>query len=667
MLYGGFNGTEISLDQRDWEQYPTILSGDIGTSGDSTDNSYCIVYALNTSASTRIDGLVIENANANNTDINVPVGQISRSGAGIYLNGSGQGGFAQLEINNCILRRNRANYVGGGIFVNGRNGGQASVLIENTLFDTNRSGYNGAGIAMENHTTQSVPLNITKCLFKDNYASVQGSIAWLYVHQAVTFTECTFLLNKQPGPGTITIEGDNFSKPVVFERCHFSENQSNDLGSAVYFRIYSASNEFRIGFRACSFYANLGTPLYLYGPNGGYVLNVENCIFHHNWGGSLAGVAYWNPNNTAHFSNCLFYKNQGAEFQGGAFYYVQNSLFIDDETDGKPYISVSDLTIDHCIVSQDDCTALANTTSGSVTCGAGVLFAVDPEFVNPSLGADADFHLLPCAPAINAGSNAVPDSFDINTDFDGAPRIRYGVVDIGPYEANLLPEPPVIHPVSCFGGNDGAITLAPNLCPPLMITWDGGTFTGSTLDQLTAGIYNLTVTDANGISFSDSVIVTAPLPIEIIYTKFDASGPNNSDGSISIDTVIGGTGNFSIPQDMNNLPPGTYTVTVTDDNGCSASVSVEIGFSVGIHHTVGDARPVIHPNPAPLGKPAFIKNITGSDGFMQIFDYQGNVIEKRYINPDTALQIEAMPSIGVYYISIHDSSGMHQVLKWIIQ
>lgn len=669
MLYGGFAGTETHFDQRDWEQNPTILSGDIGVSGDSTDNSYCIVYASNTGASTRIDGLIIENANADNTDINVPVGQLSRSGAGIYLNGSGQGAFAHLDIYNCILRRNRANYLGGGIFVNGRNGGQASVRLENTLFDSNRSGYLGAGLAVENNTNQVTPLNIVKCLFKSNYAVVEASAAWLYIHQAVTFSDCTFIRNKQPGPGSIKIEGDNFSQPVIFERCDFSENQSNDLGSAVYFRIYSASNQFYMRFRDCRFYANLSTPLYLYGPVGNYVLNVENSIFYHNSSGSSAGVAYWNPENPVHFSNCLFYKNHGSEFYGNAMYHVRNSIIVDEENDGKPYIATGNLSIDHCIVSQSSCAVLSYAITGgnNVDCGAGVIFAMDPAFVNPSLTTDADFHLLPCSPAINTGSNTVPDSFAIATDFDGALRIRYSVVDIGPYEANLLPKPPSVKNVSCAGESDGAVVFEPDLCVPFNIAWAGGLLIGNTLENLPSGTYLFTLTDANGANFSETVTISEPPPIKIIYSKFDASGPGNSDGSIRIDTVLGGTGNFIIPQDMDNLPPGTYTITVVDGNGCSASVSIEVGFTVGIHDAVGDVRSVFRPNPTPIGKPAFIDNITGSDGLLQVFDYQGNIIKKRPIDSEKTLQIEAGLPAGVYFISIYYSSGIHQVFKWIIQ
>ncbi len=64
-VYGGFAGTETDLSERDWVVNPTVLSGDIGAPGDSTDNCYHVVTASGTDATAVLDGFTITGGNAN--------------------------------------------------------------------------------------------------------------------------------------------------------------------------------------------------------------------------------------------------------------------------------------------------------------------------------------------------------------------------------------------------------------------------------------------------------------------------------------------------------------------------------------------------------------------------------------------------------------------------
>ncbi len=154
----------------------------------------------------------------------------------------------------------------------------------------------------------------------------------------------------------------------------------------------------------------------------------------------------------------------------------------------------------------------------------------------------------------------------------------------------------VINSVSCFGGNNGSISL-PNPTGGTgahTFSWTGpGGFTAVTknISGLVAGTYNLTVRDANQCSRNFTYTVTQPnSPVEIQLngspTPATCFGSNN--GSASVTTSGGtpphtvawmiGTQTVTSGLNPNNLGPGSYIVVVTDANNCTSSLSpVQIG------------------------------------------------------------------------------------------
>ncbi|HHS96167.1 MAG TPA: hypothetical protein ENJ45_06210, partial [Phaeodactylibacter sp.] len=90
--------------------------------------------------------------------------------------------------------------------------------------------------------------------------------------------------------------------------------------------------------------------------------------------------------------------------------------------------------------------------------------------------------------------------------------------------------------------------------------------------------YFVTVTDNNGTTAVDELtITTSPSPI-VTYEASTVQCPNDADGSISLQ-VSGGSGGYSFlwntgadMQNISGLPPGTYSVTVSDQTGCETSV-----------------------------------------------------------------------------------------------
>jgi len=58
-IYGGFPASGGDWDSRDWETNPSILSGDIGATGDPSDNSYRVVRGNSVDSTAILDGFTI--------------------------------------------------------------------------------------------------------------------------------------------------------------------------------------------------------------------------------------------------------------------------------------------------------------------------------------------------------------------------------------------------------------------------------------------------------------------------------------------------------------------------------------------------------------------------------------------------------------------------------
>ncbi len=136
--------------------------------------------------------------------------------------------------------------------------------------------------------------------------------------------------------------------------------------------------------------------------------------------------------------------------------------------------------------------------------------------------------------------------------------------------------------VSCFGTADGALDLTlSGGVPPWSILWSNGS-QSSQLQNLSAGIYSCTVTDANGCTLMIQADLATPekLVADIQFDKPGCEGLNT--GSIGVLATEGGTapytyslsGNgFGIITEYKDLLPGNYTLTVRDVNGCTFSES----------------------------------------------------------------------------------------------
>ena len=152
--------------------------------------------------------------------------------------------------------------------------------------------------------------------------------------------------------------------------------------------------------------------------------------------------------------------------------------------------------------------------------------------------------------------------------------------------------------LSCFGAGDGSIAaLVSGGQSPYTYSWSSG---GTTpiKSNLAAGTYNLTVTDAAGCTSTVSATLTQPTQIVGSLATTDLTCFESGDGTIDL-TVSGGAGNYTYvwntgatTQDLMGLGAGTYSVDITDGDGCtvthSATLTEPASLAISETHTDED-------------------------------------------------------------------------------
>ncbi len=137
--------------------------------------------------------------------------------------------------------------------------------------------------------------------------------------------------------------------------------------------------------------------------------------------------------------------------------------------------------------------------------------------------------------------------------------------------------------VRCYAGNSGSIDLTiEGGTEPYTIEWSNHA-TSEDLSELYAGFYIVTVTDAHGcVEYAMAEIRQPALPLhaEITPTNIRCYGEGNGVCDLN---VFGGTPPYyytwntgAISEDISNLVPGFYSVTVVDENGCSSTDTASI-------------------------------------------------------------------------------------------
>lgn len=198
-VYGGFNGTEKELEERDWMNNLTVLSGAIGKE-DLSDNSFTVVYIKNASPETIIDGFIITQGYANGFSMK---GELDRCGGGLFNDGSE--GESSPIIKNCLFQENYAR--DGGAIFNYSKSGASAPKIENCQFIANIADLDGGAIYNDGSNGICSP-KITKCYFSKNeatygasimntasYGSVRSEISHSYFYKNISYIRGSSIYN----------------------------------------------------------------------------------------------------------------------------------------------------------------------------------------------------------------------------------------------------------------------------------------------------------------------------------------------------------------------------------------------------------------------------------------------------------------------------------------
>ncbi|PLX01013.1 MAG: hypothetical protein C0594_14800, partial [Marinilabiliales bacterium] len=212
----------------------------------------------------------------------------------------------------------------------------------------------------------------------------------------------------------------------------------------------------------------------------------------------------------------------------------------------------------------------------------------------------------------------------------------------------------VVH-VSCFGLSDGYATYSvTGGTADYTFEWSTNTTTTSssmvnTEGNLSADLYTVSVTDANGCTHSEYFTITEPTQLIASIEGTDVNCNGGSDGAADL-TVEGGTPPYTyiwnttdITEDLSNIPAGAYTVTVSDDHSCSVITAA-----------------IISEPPIPLVVSLTEEDVScyeGSDGSIQSTT-TGGTSPYNYLwsNNATTQNIDNIPA-GLYSVVVTDSNA----------
>jgi predicted outer membrane repeat protein len=240
-LYGGFNGTETLLTQRNVLLNPTIASGDIGVVGYPTDNSRHIFRATNLALPAIVDGFTIKDGydptnygggaliiGSNITFENCKfLSNYGNVGGAIFHQTSGT-----LTLLNCLFDNNIGAQSGGAVYCQYTN-----LIAKKVIFTSNQATNSDGGAIKFQNTGGAYFYNLDQCTFINNYADNDGGAIYGYALNAnININNCLFAGNKTGYNSLLyLIESSSANNSNYFiNNCTFANNAYDSTITAIY-------------------------------------------------------------------------------------------------------------------------------------------------------------------------------------------------------------------------------------------------------------------------------------------------------------------------------------------------------------------------------------------------------------------------------------------------
>ena len=204
---------------------------------------------------------------------------------------------------------------------------------------------------------------------------------------------------------------------------------------------------------------------------------------------------------------------------------------------------------------------------------------------------------------------------------------------------------------------------------PYTYAWSNGNTTASATGLVVGTTYTLTVTDANGCIGTATYTAAACTVVDPCANVTISYDLRACDLSAEFITIAGGTTPYTFQwstgettESITNLTIGeTYSVTITDANGCSVSETFEQTTCPAVNQVAAGFNMNVYPNPAQTIATLAVETMQTIDLRIELVNVMGQVMYSQEVTQTAAMQYElpiANFTSGVYFIKVSSKEGV---------